>query len=252
MKQAFTIMAVAVLLLMPAWLSAAERRIIGSPAEGIPRAFVNMVAAPMEVPHAVMADLNHYSVAGFGTGPLKGSVYGIGRFLAGTADLLSIGLLTDEYSPYHAFCLEPALLERNECGPPRAPRPPPPPPPPAPPKLPAILLEVVDLEDPLIAGEETTYKITVMNQGTKEDRNVTVTAKFPKELTPLSAAGATAGTVEDSLVSFKPYGSLAPKETIVFTIKAKAVQVGDGRVRVKVLSDFLATPLSEEESTHVY
>ncbi|MCX7005208.1 MAG: hypothetical protein NTV22_18315, partial [bacterium] len=123
---------------------------------------------------------------------------------------------------------------------------------PAPPRLPAILVEIVDLEDPLITGEETTYKISVQNQGTKEDRNVAVSVKFPKELNPLSAAGSSDGTIKDSIVTFKPYAALASKETLTYTIKAKAAQVGDGRVKLSVTSDFLKTPVVEEESTHVY
>jgi hypothetical protein len=228
---------------------------LGNPMDGMSRAVVNIVASPLEVPHTIIQDVNHYSVVGLGTGPVKGSVYGVGRFLAGTADLLTIGILADEYSPYHAFCLKPTFLQRDVCG--AAPVPPPiarpvPPPPPAPPRLPAILIEIVDLEDPLITGEETTYKISVQNQGTKEDRNVGVVVKFPKELTPLSASGATAGTVDGAKVTFKPYAALASKETINYTVKAKAAQVGDGRITLSVKSDFLSTPVVEEESTHVY
>jgi len=233
---------------------------LGNPMNGMSRAVVNIVSSPLEVPHAILQDVNHYSIVGLGTGPVKGSVYGVSRFLAGTADLLTIGILSDEYAPYHAFCLEPAFLQRDVCGPapipPRQARPVAPPvvtpDVPAPPRLPAILVEIVDLEDPLITGEETTYKISVQNQGTKEDRNVAVTVKFPKELNPLSADGSSPGTIKDTVVTFKPYAALASKETLTYTIKAKAAQVGDGRIKLSVKSDFLTTPVVEEESTHVY
>ncbi|GEM_PF-2128601 len=255
------LLTLALALLLPLMCAAGSATAyLGNPMDGLSRAVVNIVSSPLEVPHAILQDVNHYSVIGLGTGPIKGSVYGVGRLLAGTADLLTIGILADEYAPYSAFCLKPAFLQRDVCGP--APVPPqqaravvPPPPTPAvkaPPRLPAILVEIVDLEDPLITGEETTYKISVQNQGTKEDRNVAVSVKFPKELNPLSADGSSPGTIKDSSVTFKPYAALASKETITYTIKAKAAQVGDGRIKLSVKSDFLTTPVVEEESTHVY
>ncbi len=258
MKQC--ILWVLVLALPLACAAGSSTAYLGNPMDGMSRAIVNIAAAPLEVPHAILQDVNHYSVVGLGTGPVKGSVYGVSRLLAGTADLLTIGILADDYAPYHAFCLQPAFLQRDSCGPapipPRQARavvpPPPPPAVPAPPRMPAILVEIVDLEDPLITGEETTYKISVQNQGTKEDRNVAVSVKFPKELHPLSSGGSSTGTIKDSLVTFKPYAALASKETITFSIKAKAAQVGDGRIKLNVTSDFLTTPVVEEESTHVY
>ena len=261
MKQNILLTLALALVLPLACSAGSSTAYLGNPMYGMSRAVVNIASSPLEVPHAILQDVNHYSVIGLGTGPVKGSVYGVSRFLAGTADLLTIGILSDEYAPYHAFCLEPAFLQRDECGPaaipPRQARAVVPPAPetparPAPPRLPAILVEIVDLEDPLITGEETTYKISVQNQGTKEDRNVAVSVKFPKELNPMSAAGSSAGTIKDSIVTFKPYAALASKETLTYTIKAKAAQVGDGRIKLSVSSDFLKTPVVEEESTHVY
>jgi uncharacterized repeat protein (TIGR01451 family) len=116
----------------------------------------------------------------------------------------------------------------------------------------AILLEVIDIEDPLQIGEPETYVVRVTNQGSKEDTNVRITADFPAEVTPVSTSGDTQGSVAGKKVEFQPYPSLAPKQSITFNIQAKGAQPGDGRLKVYLYSDMLQTPVLEEESTHVY
>jgi uncharacterized repeat protein (TIGR01451 family) len=116
----------------------------------------------------------------------------------------------------------------------------------------AILIEVIDVEDPLQVGEPETYIVRVTNQGSKEDTNVSITADFPPEIDPVSTSGATEGKVEGKKVSFAPYPSLAPKQSITYNINAKGVTPGDGRLKVYLNSDMLSKPVLEEESTHVY
>ncbi len=117
---------------------------------------------------------------------------------------------------------------------------------------PAILLEVIDTIDPLQIGEHTTYVIKVTNQGTAEDTNVGITARFPAEITPKSVSGATAGRIDGKSVTFTPYKRLNAKEMIEFRIDAEAAKIGDSRLKVSLTSDLLKTPVPEEESTHVY
>jgi uncharacterized repeat protein (TIGR01451 family) len=117
---------------------------------------------------------------------------------------------------------------------------------------PALLIEVVDTCDPLLEGECTCYRIRIVNQGTATDHNVQVIARFPAELSPESACGATAGSVDGKTVTFAPYDELCPRQCIEYLIKAKAMQAGDGRLKVELHSDTLAEPVIEEESTHVY
>ncbi len=119
--------------------------------------------------------------------------------------------------------------------------------------FPAILLEVIDTNDPLLIDEETTYVIEVTNQGTALDRNIRIVAKFPAEITPLSTSGDTKGTISGKNVSFAAYPILNPKDKIKFVIKAKGVKTGDSRLKVELSAESLGgRPVSEEESTHVY
>jgi len=116
----------------------------------------------------------------------------------------------------------------------------------------ALLIEVIDTEDPLQIDEETTYIVRVTNQGTKEDNNVSVHAEFPDEIGPLAATGDSAGTIDGNVVTFTVIPSLGAKQSATYNIKAKAAKIGDGRLKVYLKSDLIKTPVVEEESTHVY
>lgn len=116
----------------------------------------------------------------------------------------------------------------------------------------ALLIEVVDNPDPIMIGETTTYTIRVTNQGTAPDSNVKISATFAKEIDPASAAGHTPGTVAAKTVTFAPVASLAAKQVVTWTITAKGAAIGDHRLKVMMNSDLLGTPVTVEESTHVY
>jgi len=117
---------------------------------------------------------------------------------------------------------------------------------------PALLIEVIDTEDPLLEGEQTTYVIQITNQGTARDTNVGLEVQLPSQLSVVSASGDTQGTISGQNVSFAPYPVLGAKEVIEFRVIAEAVGEGDARLRAQMKSDLLATPVPEEESTQVY
>lgn len=116
----------------------------------------------------------------------------------------------------------------------------------------ALLIEVVDTEDPLVVGGRTKYKVGVVNQGTASEKNVRLVAKFPAGVEPVHAYGDTQGTVAGHSVHFAPYPELHPKQSVTYFIDAKALAEGDQRLRVELHSDLLETPVVEEESTFVY
>ncbi len=116
----------------------------------------------------------------------------------------------------------------------------------------AILLQLADDPDPIGVGETTTYTIRVTNQGSADCTNIKLVAKFDKEIDPVSAAGATSGSVEGKTVTFGTISKLAPKEAVSWTITGKGVLTGDHRVKVEMTSDVLSAPVTQEESTHVY
>lgn len=118
--------------------------------------------------------------------------------------------------------------------------------------VPALLLEAVDNPDPIEVGGNVTYTITVTNQGTAEDKDISVVTMLPAELTFVSATGPTPFKVEGSKITFEAVKTLAPKAKVTFTVQAKANAAGDVRFAVEMRSTTLKSPVNETESTNLY
>lgn len=117
---------------------------------------------------------------------------------------------------------------------------------------PALLIEVIDTQDPLLVGEQTTYIIQITNQGTAADTNVALDVALPKELKLVSASGDSQGKISGNNVTFAPYKVLEAKQIIEYRVVAEAVAEGDARFRAEMKSDLLRTPVPEVEATQVY
>jgi uncharacterized repeat protein (TIGR01451 family) len=123
--------------------------------------------------------------------------------------------------------------------------------------IPAMRMEVADLDDPVEKGGETTYEIRVTNTGSKADENVMVACDLPPQLEYVWASGPVKpitkpGGARVGRVEFEPLAELAPKTEAVYRLKVKAVEAGDVRVKAVLTSKYLTAPVSKEESTRVY
>lgn len=121
----------------------------------------------------------------------------------------------------------------------------------------ALLLEVLDRADgrdydPVRIGDETIYVISVTNQGTAVDQNITL------EITPdpkQSFGGIVSGPTMTSTdlggtTAIAPLASLAPGQTQIWKIRVKANEAGFARLTVRVNSD-KTSPFQEEEGTTI-
>lgn len=120
--------------------------------------------------------------------------------------------------------------------------------------VPALLLEVVDKQDPNRVGEEEVYEIQVTNQGSAPETNIIVQCAIEDAQEFLSATGATptAAAPGAKTVTFQPLPSLAPKETAVWRVVVRCVAAGDIRFGVEVSSDQHGRPVRETEATSIY
>ncbi len=116
----------------------------------------------------------------------------------------------------------------------------------------AILLEVVDVADPIEVGETETYVITVTNQGSAPDNNVKIVVTLEDDMEYVSSSGVTTGSISGNTVTFAPLASLAPKATATWKVMLKGKKEGDVRFKTTMTSDMLSRPVEETESTHVY
>lgn len=120
--------------------------------------------------------------------------------------------------------------------------------------VPALLVEVVDKQDPNRVGEEEVYEIQVTNQGSAPENNIIIQATIEDAQEFLSATGATATAANPGAktVTFQPLPTLAPKETAVWRIVVRCVAPGDIRFAIEVSSDQHGRPVRETEATSIY
>ena len=116
----------------------------------------------------------------------------------------------------------------------------------------AVRLEVIDIDDPVEVGSNTTYVIMVTNQGSAPDTNIHVVCTLEDTLEYVSSAGATTASIMGNMVNFAPLRSLAPKAKATWRLVVKGVRPGDTRFRVSLNTDQLGRPVEESEATHVY
>ncbi len=115
----------------------------------------------------------------------------------------------------------------------------------------AILLEVVDVDDPVEVGVETFYEIIVTNQGTAFANDVIVTAEVPQEMEITGSKGPSEGSIQGRTIRFE-LAKLAPRADAIFRVKVRGLQAKDVRIRVQVEAESLDEPVLELESTKVY
>ena len=119
--------------------------------------------------------------------------------------------------------------------------------------VPGVLLEVIDIEDPIEVGATDTYEIAVTNQGTAIDSNITIECFMEPSQEFVSATGSTPGAeVEPLVIKFQPLATLAPKQTARWRVVVRAVAQEDVRFKVSLTTDQISRPVEETEATNQY
>lgn len=119
--------------------------------------------------------------------------------------------------------------------------------------IPAILLEVIDTEDPIQVGGTEKLYVTVTNQGSAPDNDIVVKVNFEENLDYVAASGPTQGKSEDvKSVEFAPLASLGAGQKATWEVTAKAAKEGDHRTTVVMTSDAIQRPVQETEATRIY
>lgn len=118
--------------------------------------------------------------------------------------------------------------------------------------IPAILLEVVDLADPIEVGRNQTYEIRVTNQGTGPLTNVRVNCTLEARQEFVSGTGASEVIAEEQRLTLAALPSLRPKDQATWRIVVKTLSAGDVRFTTEVRSDEFTEPIKEVEPTRQY
>jgi uncharacterized repeat protein (TIGR01451 family) len=118
--------------------------------------------------------------------------------------------------------------------------------------VPAVLLETVDLEDPIEIGGQIIYRITVTNQGSAELTNLKLDFHLPTNEEFVVGDGPTAIRKTETSISTDRLLTLAAKDRAVWRVTVKALQPGDVRFKIDLTSDQFEKPITQEESTRLY
>lgn len=122
---------------------------------------------------------------------------------------------------------------------------------PAPGEPPDLSVAVTDLKDPVFVGDNVTYRVTVTNNGRTAARDVTVTAKAPRQMVPNRLGTTAPCEIEGQNVRFQPVAQLRPGETLTYRVIATARAPGDAELVAEVVSRGAARPTTAAERTVV-
>ena len=115
-----------------------------------------------------------------------------------------------------------------------------------------VFIDIDDVLDPIEIGSETSYRVQVVNQGTKVATNVKLQVDFPNGIKPTTVDGPLANQIRGQQIVFSPIESLKPGARLSFVVSGQGKAAGDHRVVLKMNTDGRSTTVSKEESTRVY
>ncbi len=116
----------------------------------------------------------------------------------------------------------------------------------------SLLMEVVDVDDPIELGSETTYQIHILNRGTKAAERIQIVATLPEGLTATAVEGLGTYKVKGQQLIFEPIASVAPQTATVLQVRVKGVRIGTQRIRAVLNCASLRNAIITEEATEVY
>lgn len=117
--------------------------------------------------------------------------------------------------------------------------------------LPALVLEMVDVTDPVRVGDQEQYRIVVRNQGSGEDKDVRLKLDLPDQFEFVNASGTTDIKADGNTLDFGTIETLPPRAKASWNVRLKAKKAGDVKTKVELKSDYLQDGVPETEPTRV-
>jgi len=118
--------------------------------------------------------------------------------------------------------------------------------------LSALMLEMVDTEDPIEVNSETAYEVRITNTGSKVETDIKLVASIPDKMEFKNATGPARFHEEGKTIVFEPIEKLAPKADAIFRINVKALDAGTVRFKIQMTSTNLTEPVIKMEATRIY
>lgn len=118
--------------------------------------------------------------------------------------------------------------------------------------IPGVLLEVVDLKDPILVGGEVQYIIRVLNQGSEPLTHLRLAGRLEPGQRFLSGVGPSPVQASADGFTLAPLEILQPQQEVRWQVAVKAEQAGDFRLKVEMRVDQMPRPVEETEATLQY
>ena len=115
-----------------------------------------------------------------------------------------------------------------------------------------VFFDIDDVVDPIEIGSDTSYRIRIVNQGTKTATNVKLAVDFPNGIQPTGVEGNLRNDIRGQQVLFAPISSMGPGDEISVIVRGQGKAAGDHRVSVNLQTDGRQTEVTKEETTRVY
>jgi uncharacterized repeat protein (TIGR01451 family) len=118
--------------------------------------------------------------------------------------------------------------------------------------LSALMVEMVDTEDPIEVNGDTAYEVRITNTGSKTETDIKLVAVIPDKMQFKNAQGPVRYREEGKTVVFEPLERLAPRADAIFRINVKALEAGTVLFKIQVSSANLPEPAIKTEPTRIY
>jgi uncharacterized repeat protein (TIGR01451 family) len=116
----------------------------------------------------------------------------------------------------------------------------------------AVLVEVIDLEDPVEVGKPVNYVITVTNQGNQTGTGIRVICTVPDSQEYVSGSGSTPVEANGRTITMSPLPSLEGKQVATWRVQTRAIRPDDSRFKVEFTTDQFEKPIRRQESTRLF
>ena len=115
----------------------------------------------------------------------------------------------------------------------------------------SLVMEVVDVDDPIPVGGETTYQIQIANRGSIAAELIQITATVPDGMVAVGVDGNIMYRAKGQQLTFEPITSLAPQAATVLQVRVKGTKHGTQKFHVAMTCPTMANAVTAEESTEV-
>lgn len=115
-----------------------------------------------------------------------------------------------------------------------------------------VFFDIRDTTDPIEVGGNTSYRIRIVNQGTKPATEVRLEVQMADGVRPVRVDGDVRHDIQGQTVMFAPITSINPGEEIVLDIEAVGTAAGEHRVSANLHTRERDVNLTKQESTRVY